>query len=358
VNTILRGGLLVTTFFVTGRGLAEPPVAPARTDALGRTGDASVSLGVVRELGDVHSVLGGFVRVEVPFDRLAAPRRPLVASADDARFVPDDGRSAPEDDTLRDDARLADADEPEAAAAPALEPALLGVLARETLAAAQNAHGVRAFDRDLDSASSRARTSAMLPEVRLRAARTRDAALHLTPTVDDPYHSTLADGDGTLIEAQATFRLNRLIFADEEVLLERLRIERERLNERLEIRVLAKIAAWHRALSREWGNPDPELRGRAALARVNAEIELDVLTDGWFGARVRRLGLEAPPVERRAPAPKNPASPQPAPKSSRPAEDASSVAHLDGCAGSATSRAPCLPRLVTDSRTFSGASMR
>ena len=157
----------------------------------------------------------------------------------------------------------------------------------------------------------------MLPEIRLRVARSRDAALRLTPTVDNPYHSSLADGDGMLLEAQATFRLSRLIFADEEVPLERLRIERERLNERLEARVLARVVAWHRALSRERSAPDAETRGRAALARIDAQIELDALTDGWFGDRVQRLGQGAPRVERRAPAPKAPAAPKPASKIKR-----------------------------------------
>jgi hypothetical protein len=351
VKTLLCRALVIAGAFVTSRALAEPPGGTERTEALGRSGDASVSLGVLREQSDVRSELGGFVRLQLPLERFAAPRRALVASAEETRFVG-------EDEELRDDERVADTGEPDGAVAPALDPALLGGLARETLVAALNVHGVRAYERELDGATTRARTSAVLPEVRLRVAKTRDASLRLAPTVDDPYHSSLADGDGLFLEAQATFRLNRLIFADEEVPLERLRIERERLNERLEIRVLARVVAWHRALSREWSAPDPETRGRAAVARVDAEIELDALTDGWFGARVRRLRLDVPPVERRAPPPKNPAAPKPASKSSDQDESRAMSADLEGCPRSATSRAPCLPRLVTDSRTFKGASMR
>ncbi len=229
MKTFLCRGLVVASAFVTSRALAEPPGRTERTEALGRSGDASVSLGVLREQSDVRSELAGFLRVQVPLDRFAAPRRALVASAEEARFVG-------EDDDFRDDERVADPGEPDGAVAPALDPALLGGLARETLAAALNVHGVHAYERELDGATTRARTSAVLPEVRLRAAKTRDASLRLAPTVDDPYHASLADGDGVFLEAQATFRLNRLIFADEEVPLERLRIERERLNERLELR--------------------------------------------------------------------------------------------------------------------------
>jgi hypothetical protein len=374
VKAILCRGLCVAGVLVTGRALGEPPVAPARSEAPGRSGDASVSLGVVREQSDVHSELAGFVRVELPLERFVAPRRVLVASADEASFVADD-------DGLGPDARQVDGVEPDGAVRPALDAALLGGLARETLGAALAAHGVGAFERELDGAASRARTSAVLPEVRLRAARTRDAALRLAPTTEDPYHSTLADGDGMFLEAQATFRLNRLVFADEEVPLERLRIERERLNERLELRVLGRVVAWHRALSRERSATEPEARGRAALERIDAEVELDALTGGFFGARVRSLrlssakasaprstkdGAGAPSdnvtAERRGPPPQKPAGTEPASKSKSvaagPAEGGIARADLDGCRGSATSRAPCLPRLATESRTFSGALMR
>jgi hypothetical protein len=354
---------VLASLLVAERGVAEPPVAPARTDALGRTGDASVSLGVVRAEGDVRSEVAGFLRLQFPFERLMAPRRLLLAAADEVGFPE-------EDDERRESTGV---DEAGGAVEPALDPALLGRLARDTLAAAANAHGVAAYERELDGAASRARSSAVLPEVRLRVARSRDQSLRYEPTLDDPNRQSLLGGDGTLLEAQATFRLNRLLFADEEVPLERLRIERERLDERLEFRVLARVVAWHRALSRERSPLDAEARGRAAVERIDAEIELDALTGGWFGERVRQLRLEAAPVERRDPRPLPAAPPKPASKS-KTSQDCSGSAvvavrdsaraaaperdDLEGCSGSATSAEPCLPRLATDSRTFKGASMR
>jgi hypothetical protein len=134
--------------------------------------------------------------------------------------------------------------------------------------------------------ASRARLSAALPELRLRAARSRDESLRLAPTAEDPYRFTLAGGNGLLLEGQATFRLNRLLFADEELAVERLRIERERGSERRQARVTARVLAWHRAVSRERSAASAEERGRAELLRVEAEVELDVLTGGWFGPRV------------------------------------------------------------------------
>jgi hypothetical protein len=357
VKRLLAGSFFAASVLVVGRGFAEPPVAPVRTDALGRSGEASVSLGVVRAQSDVRSDTAGYLRLEFPLDRTVAPRRALIATADDMSY--------PVEDDVRDSVTDGE-DERVGEVVPALDPALLGRLARDTLAAAANAHGAGAFARDVDSAATRARSSAVLPEIRLRVAKSRDAALRLTPTVDDPYHSSLADGDGMLLEAQATFRLSRFIFADEEVPLERLRIERERLNERLEARVLARVVAWHRALSRELSAPDAETRGRAALARVDAQIELDALTDGWFEGRVRQLARGAPRVERPAPAPQTPAAPKPASKSKEtsPASSQASrsavaaMTDLEGCVGSATSAGSCSPTLETDSRTFKGASMR
>jgi hypothetical protein len=158
-----------------------------------------------------------------------------------------------------------------------------------------------------------------------------------------------------LLEAQATFRLNRLVFADEEVPLERVRLQRERMNELLEARVTAAVVAWHRALSRERAATDADARGRAALARVDAEIMLDVLTGGWFGARVRRLAT--PRVERLEPGPKTPAEPKPA-SSKNGREERPAVADFTARPVSATSAAPCSRMLVTDSKTFCGASMR
>jgi hypothetical protein len=331
---------------------AEPPGTAGRGEELGRTGDASVTVGAVREQGDVRSEVAGFVSVEFPFERLAAPRPLLVATADDTA---DPGENQPYGAPAPPFDAAGPADEADGSAAPALDAALVGRLAREAVAAAASAHGLAAHERALDGAAARARTSAALPELRLRAARSRDEALRLTPTTEDPYRFSLAGGTGTLLEAQATFRLNRLVFADEEVPLERVRLERERMNERLEARVTAAVVAWHRALSRERAARDAEERGRASLARVDAEIALDVLTDGWFGGRVRRLA--AARVERREPGPKIPAAPKPA-STQKSRDEGPAVADLDARPVSATSRTPCLRMLATDSKIFCGASMR
>jgi hypothetical protein len=309
-------------------------------------GDASVSLGIRAEQGDVRSELAGFLGVEFPLDRLAAPRDVRVARhdtpAEDA--APVDGTSASADVPEPDDV-------PRFAVAPALAPALLARLARDAVAAAANAEHAGAHERALDGVASRARLSAALPELRLRAARSRDESLRLAPTAEDPYRFTLAGGNGLLLEGQATFRLNRLLFADEELAVERLRIERERGSERRQARVTARVLAWHRAVSRERSAASAEERGRAELLRVEAEVELDVLTGGWFGPRVARLVRGSAAVERRDPGPKPAVAPQTAPKTERP-DGARAHADLDAQAASATSASSCSPKHATDSKTF------
>lgn len=323
---------------------AEPPVAPAQREALGRRGDASVSVGVLAERRAERSELAGFVGVTVPLERFAAPRR--IDSLDDSDEEPPPA-----------DAGVTDATEPSVAVAPALTSELFERLARDTVVAAENAHHAALRERDLDGAGARARWSALLPEVRVRAARSRDDSLHLQPTLDDPYRYSTIGGDGLLMEAQLTFRLNRLVFADEEVALERLRIARERSAEDRTDRLLARLARWHRALSRERSLSDDAARAAARLERLDAEMQLDVLTGGWFGDRVRHLGLDAPPVERREPAPKTPAAAKGAPKT----KITTAPPVLEGfsrCPASATPASSCLPKLATDSRTSYGASMR
>jgi hypothetical protein len=353
VKTFSAACVLVWLFGRAAPVQAEPLAVPVPLLSPVPSGEASVSLGVRHEQSDVRSELAGFIGLEFPLDRVAAPRALLVAgndtSAGTAAGEPSaagrgDGADTPARDDESDDAggRVI---------APALGAELLAELARQAVAAAATAEREGARERALDGVASRARLSAALPELRLRAARSRDESLRLAPTTEDPYRFTLAGGNGLVLEGQATFRLNRLLFADEELGVERLRVERERGNERRQARVTARVLAWHRAVSRVRSAESPEERGRAELQRVEAEVELDVLTGGWFGRRVARLARGSAAVERRDPAPKPPAAPKPASKTKR--SDVAAVhAHLDCTSGSATSASPCSPKPATDSRTF------
>jgi len=360
VKALVSLGALAGVLAVVVAARGEPGATP-RGAELGRRGDTSVALGIVGERRSTHAELAAYVGVTVPLERVLARRSADAAAAAQAREL-DESEAAVERSTARD----ADAVEPTArdgsasesgGSEPALSSELFSRLARDAVAAAENAHHLAEREGELDGLGTRARWSAILPEVRIRAARSRDDSLHMQPTLEDPYRYSTIGGDGLLLEAQATFRLNRLLFADEEVAVERLRLVRERAGEDRAERVTARLSHWYRALSRERSLLPPEARARATLERVESEMELDVLTDGWFGERVRRLGLGSPPVERPDPAPSSPAAPKPAskPKASpeRPA-----LADLDASPASATSASPCLPKRATDSKTFCGVLMR
>jgi hypothetical protein len=99
-------------------------------------------------------------------------------------------------------------------------------LARATVRAALRAAGFPAGTQRLASLSTRARTSAALPELRVRGGRATDESLRLSPTSDDPYRYTQAGGYRLFAELQLTWKLNRLVFSTAELRLETLRRQR------------------------------------------------------------------------------------------------------------------------------------
>lgn len=166
-------------------------------------------------------------------------------------------------------------------------PPLAAEFVRATVRAALRAAGFDASTRRLDSLASRAKTSAALPDLRLRGGRATDTSLRLAPTADDPYRHTQSGGAELFLEVELTWRLQRLVFSEAELNVERLRRQRAQARARLVERVLALLFAWQRArVSLAAGTLDTEQQTAATLEQVQAEAALDVLTDGWFSARV------------------------------------------------------------------------
>lgn len=162
----------------------------------------------------------------------------------------------------------------------------LAEFSRRACAVALAAAGVPAERRRLDSIATRARASAALPEIRLRAQRNTDQALRWAPTSDDPYRVTQADGAGTTFEASATFHLDRLLFAREELNAARLRQQAGAEHIKLERRVLDALLELLRARELSCSaSADAEARGLALLRGAERFIELDVMTAGWFSAQ-------------------------------------------------------------------------
>lgn len=223
---------------------------------------------------------GAMAFLVVPFERLAAPpRRALVLSP-----PLDPGRTADLQPVAEPPPAPAP---PPPSTEPPPAPLLSPELARGAVRAALRTAKLDDAERRLDSLASRARTSALLPELRLRATRAIDESESLAPTEYDPTRRTATGGTSTWLEARATFRLDRLVFADDELAIEKLRITRAAERGRLVAKVLELLDTWQRARTAE-ADPAaaPDARARASLAAAASEASLDVLTGGWFSKAI------------------------------------------------------------------------
>lgn len=243
-----------------------------------------------------------WVSVTLPLDRLALPRvaqRPSVpepggapapsgAAPSTSAAVPSAARAAPATPTAT---TPGSAEPPDAPRVTFQQLRALSEFSRRAAQVALAVVGTARERRRLDSLSSRARASALLPELRLRAVRNTDQALRWAPTSDDPYRVTSAEGAGIILEASAVFRLDRLVFAHEELTVERARQDASEQRLKLEARVQAAVLALYRA--HELGCAAERDDPQSALELVKAVeqfAELDNLTAGWFSAEAPRLG--------------------------------------------------------------------
>lgn len=156
-------------------------------------------------------------------------------------------------------------------------------MARTAIAAALEHAGLDQSTSRVDRLAARARSSALLPELRLRVTRQLDDAQVLSPTEYDPDRVTATVKASLWLEARATFKLDKLVFADEEVALERMREERVEAGKKLRERVLGTLFAWQKALRlRDDSTVEPDVQMKASFEVIEAEVTLDVLTGGWF----------------------------------------------------------------------------
>ncbi|HET9934430.1 MAG TPA: hypothetical protein VFQ35_27190, partial [Polyangiaceae bacterium] len=147
-------------------------------------------------------------------------------------------------------------------------------------------------DERLQGLSSRMRAAAALPELSLRAARSTNESLRLSPNGTLVNDYTQTGGAGVIFEARATWRFDRLVFADDELHVERLRIQRERVRERVIELLLKHLFTWQRARSRLLTGGDTLSDEERALGEAeldSARAALDVLTDGAFSDELPRL---------------------------------------------------------------------
>lgn len=240
--------------------------APGGQTWVSLTGFARETLGAQREVG-------GFVVVGLALDRIARQsQRHALADPKPPPVLP-----PPQTDPES---------RPPPPRPPGPAPFILSARdARTCVSAAWHAAGLGPDDARLDAIVSRARWSALLPETRLRALRWDDERLSadLSSTTDRLYDSA---GAKLGFEARLTWRLDRLLYSDDEPTFERIRLERQDARARVASHVLDALFRWQRARL-ELRTPEEKEKGAiddpVSLVRVaEAEAMLDVLTAGWF----------------------------------------------------------------------------
>jgi len=162
------------------------------------------------------------------------------------------------------------------------------LVARQAVTAAWRTMGLGVDDSRIDAMIARARQSAALPETRLRVMKVVNdsSQVGVIPTDTSTYDIA---GANLYLEARLTWRLDRLLYADDEPTLERTRIERHDARERVSAKVIDTLFQWQRAeIARRGALLGSKELIDATLRLAEAEAALDVLTGGWFGAWLAR----------------------------------------------------------------------
>lgn len=169
-------------------------------------------------------------------------------------------------------------------------------LVRETTSHLAAVEATRVFEARLESLVRRSRHSGMVPELRLRGVYAFDQTTSLEDAAGIyPGETTTRGGRDSLLEARMTFRLDRLVFGDQESSLERQRVAvKEAEAKRVEV-ALDELLAWRLAERRSMSpalHPEEQLKaqGQAELALARLHIQ----TAGWFRGRgtTRALGID------------------------------------------------------------------
>lgn len=272
-----------------GREVPVADLAPRRLPESDDPGAASVSVSLstrqvtLAQGGDRRDYAGSLV-VSMPTDAWWSPRKAKNISEPD-----DGGQPRPPPGGAR------------ARPRPDVSSAFLLVRPRDARAAADAAVAAAGHDREseaLDDLAARARWSAVLPQVRLRATRLVDESVSLSPTSYDADRTTSRGGASLWLEARTTWSLDRLLFADDEVRIER--IQRQVADDARDLRerVVRDLFRWQRARVRVL---DPAISYDACvehwLDMSELEVSLDVITGGWFSRWRARRGIVAPACE-------------------------------------------------------------
>ena len=144
--------------------------------------------------------------------------------------------------------------------------------------------GLDSIDPPIDDAIHRAHLAALLPEVRFRVVKDSGARYSLTDDErTDSVRSYDSRSGGLALEGRLTFRLDRLLYADDEPALERVRDERRALRLRVLTLVVDTYAKLLRAEHTRLVEPKDSIESEEAELKVlEARAVLDSLTGGSF----------------------------------------------------------------------------
>jgi hypothetical protein len=226
-----------------------------------------------QELPTGKREVGGLIVVGVAFDKIAAGTTRHIGDPP-KQVAPPPPAPTPPPETAAADVRMK----------------VTPKVARAAVAAALRAAGIGVDDARIDEMVARARRSAALPETRLRALRVLGNNEQAnTLATSQTYYDTAAAN--LSLEARLTWRLDRLIYADDEPTLERVRLETQEARARVTTRVLEVLFAWQKAeieLSSAQAGSREEMD--ALLRELEAETTLETMTAGWFERWRARTG--------------------------------------------------------------------
>jgi hypothetical protein len=265
-------------------------LVPAPYAGLDPPEDASLSMTLSARLSDERKDYLGGVVLSFPTDWSVSGRKAKRAARVEeppGALDPNDGRAA--------EARPGAARARPRSSASSL-PRIRPRDARAAIQAAESASGDPTAAAELDDMASRARWSALLPELRLRATRLVDESTSLSPTSYDADRTTASGGVSLWLEARTTWSLDRLVFASEEVRIGQIHRQLAEASRQRNADVVEMLFAWQRAVYLMY---DPSVEpARCLAAWLEAEqllAQLDLATAGWFSRW--REGKTLPPVD-------------------------------------------------------------
>jgi hypothetical protein len=287
-----------------GRPLADlptyespiPDLMPMFVPMVGAaTGRGAIGLNLSLRLAEGRRDYGGGVFVELPIDGWVGRK---AKTGDGKRDPFSEAPANQADDEGLDDAVSAD---PSVDVAPrrSSEGLTLPVVrpsdARAAIASFKKHRGAALELEELDALAARARYSALLPTLRVRATRLVDESVSLSPTSYDADRTTSRGGASLWLEARASWNLDRLVFASEEVRVNQLQHDAAEDEERAARQVTERLFAWQRAV---YAMYDPTLQihrcVQAWLDTQELAAALDIATGGWFSGWSAKFGVLRP----------------------------------------------------------------